>query len=382
MRDYTQYSVADLRRYISAENFGLILDDTNAKYNTAIWRKYADWGTPSDDKEWIQGQKETPIMVRASLLGTHSGKPQRNGEGWKYYGGSIMKMGHGFSIDEDDLFMIRKNKNLMGVPYPILMADTVSDKTNVMIGGVHAELNYVTLQALSTGQIKEFSIDGTSFDFKFPIADSHFIKAESGKEWFTKNTGTGAIEVNTKADPIKDLLDAQKYLTKDLNLSVDHWKISQELFDRMLLHKSVVDACVARANYFDKANVHLTPQEVLNFMHDMGVWAFDVVDYKSRHEEDGIGVPDAPAFDEHNLVACSSMIMPFEMKCTNSIYIDRQRMGQVAQNHNYFLVEDRIMVLSSTEERPFKNVVDCELYAAPVFNNIREIGFFTAWKEA
>lgn len=80
MRDYTQYSVADLRRYISAENFGLILDDTNAKYNTAIWRRYADWGTPSDDKEWIQGQKETPIMVRASLLGTHSGKPQRNGE--------------------------------------------------------------------------------------------------------------------------------------------------------------------------------------------------------------------------------------------------------------------------------------------------------------
>ena len=106
------------------------------------------------------------------------------------------------------------------------------------------------------------------------------------------------------------------------------------------------------------------------------------MDYKSRHEEDGIGVPDAPAFDEHNLAACSSMIMPFEMKCTNSIYIDRQRMGQVAQNHNYFLVEDRIMVLSSTEERPFKNVVDCELYAAPVFNNIREIGFFTAWKEA
>lgn len=381
MRDYTQYSVADLRRYISAENFGLILDDTNAKYNTAIWRRYAEWGTPSDDKEWIQGQKETPIMVRASLLGTHSGKPQRNGEGWKYYGGSIMKMGHGFSIDEDDLFMIRKNKNLMGIPYPILMADTVSDKTNVMIGGVHAELNYVTLQALSTGQINEVSIDGVSYDYKFPIADDHFTKAETGKEWFNKALGTGIITANTNSDPIQDLLDAQRHLSKGLNLAVDHWKISQELFDRMLLHPSVVAACTARANYFDKDNVHLTPQEVLKFMHDMGVWAFDVIDYKSRHEEDGIAVHDAPAFDEHNLVACNSMIVPFEMKCTNSIYIDRQKMGQIALNHNYFLVEDRIMVLSSTEERPFKNVVDCELYAAPVFNNIREIGFFTAWKE-
>ena len=378
MRHNTQYSVADLRRYISPKNFGLILDKTNEKYNQAIWRRYADWGTPSDDKEWIQGQKETPIMVRASLLGTHSGKPQRNGEGWQYYGGSIMKMGHGFSIDEDDLFMIRKNKNLMNVPYSLLMTDTVADKTNVMIGGVHAELNYVTLQALSTGQISEFSVDGVKYDYKFPIADTHFIKSESGKEWFTKSSNK--IVANTNSDPIQDLIDAQKYLTRDLNLSVDHWKISKELFDRMLQHPVVVAACIARANYFDKTNVHLTPQEVLNFMHDMGIWGFDVVDYKSRHEEDGLAVSDAPAFDEHNLVACNSMIVPFEMKCTNSIYIDRQKMGGIAQNHN-FLVEDRIMVLSSSEERPFKNIVDCELYAAPVFTNIREIGFLTVWKD-
>lgn len=379
MRHNTQYSVADLRRYISPKNFGLILDKTNEKYNQAIWRRYADWGTPSDDKEWIQGQKETPIMVRASLLGTHSGKPQRNGEGWQYYGGSIMKMGHGFSIDEDDLFMIRKNKNLMNVPYSLLMTDTVADKTNVMIGGVHAELNYVTLQALSTGQISEFSVDGVKYDYKFPIADTHFIKSESGKEWFTKSSNK--IVANTNSDPIQDLIDAQKYLTRALNLSVDHWKISKELFDRMLQHPVVVAACIARANYFDKTNVHLTPQEVLNFMHDMGIWGFDVVDYKSRHEEDGLAVSDAPAFDEHNLVACNSMIVPFEMKCTNSIYIDRQKMGGIAQNHNYFLVEDRIMVLSSSEERPFKNIVDCELYAAPVFTNIREIGFLTVWKD-
>ena len=379
MRHNTQYSVADLRRYISPKNFGLILDKTNEKYNQAIWRRYADWGTPSDDKEWIQGQKETPIMVRASLLGTHSGKPQRNGEGWQYYGGSIMKMGHGFSIDEDDLFMIRKNKNLMNVPYSLLMTDTVADKTNVMIGGVHAELNYVTLQALSTGQISEFSVDGVKYDYKFPIADTHFIKSESGKEWFTKSSNK--IVANTNSDPIQDLIDAQKYLTRDLNLSVDHWKISKELFDRMLQHPVVVAACIARANYFDKTNVHLTPREVLNFMHDMGIWSFDVVDYKSRHEEDGLAVSDAPAFDEHNLAACNSMIVPFEMKCTNSIYIDRQKMGGIAQNHNYFLVEDRIMVLSSSEERPFKNIVDCELYASPVFTNIREIGFLTVWKD-
>lgn len=381
MRDYTQYSINDMRRYVSAENFGLILDRANAKYNTAIWRRYATWGKPSDSKEWIQGQKETPILVRASILGTHSQKPQRNGEGWKYYGGSILKMGHGFSIDEDDLFKMRDERNLTHVPFPILMTDKVETRTKNMIGGVHAELNYVTLQALSTGEIHEFSVDGIKYDYKFPIADSHFISAVAGKEWWTVD-GSGKVIANTNADPIQDMLDAQKYLTKDLLLAVDHWKVSQELFDRLLLHPSVIHMCLARANFFNPNDVKLKPAEILSYMHDMGVWMFDVIDSKSRHEEDGVAIPDAPAFDEHNLVACSSEIVPFEMKCTNSIYIDREQfMGQIGNNHKYHLVENRIMVLNSTEERPFKNVVDCELYAAPIFNNIREIGFFKVWKE-
>lgn len=379
MRDTSLYNVGDMRRYISPNNFGVILNDSNAKYNAAIWRRYASWGTPSDDKEWSQGQKENPILVRASILGTHSNKPQRNGGGWKAYTGSVPKIGHGYSIDEDDLFMIRKNKNMQGIPASILMTDLVTDRSAAMIGGVHAELNYLTLQALSTGSIKDVSVDGAAFDYKFPIADSHYLKLAKAKEWFKKSSSK--ITANETADPINDILDAQNVLTNELNLSVDHWKISKELFDRLVKHKSVVDKCVARANYFDKENVHLTDKEVATFMHDMGVWMFDVVDYKSRHEVDGVSKADAPAFDEHNLVACSSQIVPFEMKCTNSILIDRQRLGQIGSNHNYYLVEDRIAVLSTTEERPFKNIVDCELYAAPVFNNIREIGFLTAWSE-
>lgn len=380
MRDFSQYNIADLRRYVSAENFGLILDNTNARYNEAIWRRYADWGTPSNSKEWIQGQKETPILVRASVLGTHSEKPQRNGEGWKYYGGSIMKMGHGFSIDEDDLFKIRQNRDLTQVPYAILMTETVQDKSNDMIGGVHAELNYVTLQALSTGQINEVSVDGVKYDYKFPIKDNHYMSVS--KPWFTQDAKTGKLTADESADPIQDLLDAQEYYTNDLLLAVDHWKISKELFDKLVKHPAVVKSCVARANFFHPENVHLTTKEVMAYVHEQGVWPFDVIDYKSRHEEDGLAIPDKPAFDEHNIVAANSRIVPFEMKCTNSIYIDRQNMGGIANNHKYFLVEGRIMVLSSTEERPFKNVVDCELYAAPVFNNIREIGFLTVWKDA
>lgn len=377
MRDNRQYSVNDLRRYIGANNFDLILNNSNAKYNTAIWRRFATWGTPSDDKEWVQGQKETPIMVRASILDTHSNKPQRNTGGWEYYGGSILKLGHGFSIDEDDLFQMRRNHNMTHTPMALLMTDDVQTRSDMMIGGVHNELNYLTLQALSTGSIKEFSVDGVKFDYKFPIADNHFMKA--AKDWF--KVVSGKVQADDTTDPIQDLLDAQNYLINTLRLNVDHWKISKELFDMVVRHPVVVKYCAGKMNVFNISSVKLSEKEVMSAMRDMGVWPFDVIDYKSAHEEDGYSVPDAPAFDEHNLVACSSDIVPFEMKCTNSIYLDRLAYGGVSPSDNYHLVEGRIMVQNTWQERPVKNIVDCELYASPVFTNIREIAFFTAWKQ-
>ena len=40
-RNRTLYQVGDLRNYIDAENFGVLLDAANAKYNEAVWRRYA-----------------------------------------------------------------------------------------------------------------------------------------------------------------------------------------------------------------------------------------------------------------------------------------------------------------------------------------------------
>lgn len=378
MRHYTNYALNDMRRYVSATNFGMILNNANARYNEAIWRRYATWDRPSDSREWIQGQKDTPILVRASVLGTFSPKPQRNGGGWKVYGGDIMKIGHGFSIDEDDLFEMRKQRALTGVPYALQMTEKVQDKSDAMIGGIHTELNYVTLQAMSTGEIHDVAVDGDRFDFKFPIDPKNFITVTS--HWWAKD-GNGKV-VPQNVDVIQDILDSQKYLKDDLRLAVDHWKVSKEWFDRFIAHPRVIASAAGRIRgIIDTSNTKLTQSEILGYLHELGVWLFDVIDYQSAHEEDGLSVPDAPAFDEHNMVAASSLILPFTMKCTNSIYYDREKMGQIGDQHKYFLVEDRIMVLRSTEERPFKNIVDCELYAAPVFNNVREWGFLKTWSE-
>lgn len=372
-RSNSLYPTTDLRHYIDAENFGLLLDNTNAKYNTAIWRRYANWGTPTDDREWKQGQKKTPIMVRASILGTHSPKPMRNTEGWSAYGGSIPKIGHGFTIDESDLIEIRKNSKLANLTFGVALTDSFVTNSDNMLGGIHNEISHMTLQALSTGGIKEVSIDGASYDFQFPIADNHFMSTDPGKEWYKKQSGK--LVANEAADPIKDIQDWQEYLTDTLHLAVDHWKMSKSLLDLLLKHPAVVKAYKASKNYFHPEDVKVVKADVLSWLHsEMEIWMFDVIDFKSRHEEDGIPVNDEPAFDKHNMVACSSQIVPFEIKCMNSIYKDRMGMGGQTNANLYSLVEDRIAVLNTWQERPIQNIVDCELYAAPVFNNLNEYG--------
>ena len=151
MRDMNLYGISGLHQYVDAENFGLILDNVNAKYNRAIWRQFASWGEPTDDREWKQGIKKTPILVRASVLGTHSGKPQRSTMGWEFYGGTLPQVGHGFNITKDDMIELRKAAKLRNVTFGEALTDSFIYNSDAMLGGVHNELSYMVMQAMSTG---------------------------------------------------------------------------------------------------------------------------------------------------------------------------------------------------------------------------------------
>ena len=386
MRDMNLYGISGLHQYVDAENFGLILDNVNAKYNRAIWRQFASWGEPTDDREWKQGIKKTPILVRASVLGTHSGKPQRSTLGWEMYGGTLPQVGHGFNITKDDMIELRKVAKLRNITFGEALTDSFILNSDAMLGGVHNELSYMVMQAMSTGEIHDVAVDGARYDFKFQIPDENFLSPDTGKDWYIWDAtgGTPKLIANTSADVIEDILTFQKYLTDTLSLGVDHWKLSKDLLDKICLHPSVRAAYLASKNLNEAsmANYKIVRTELLAWMHnDLKVWPFQEIDFKSRHEEDGKPVADEPAFDIHNMVAASRAYRPFEMKCMNSILIDRVKMGGLDPSTRYSFVEGRIAVRNSWQEDPILNVIDCELYAGPVFNNVHDYAIATVWKE-
>ena len=184
MRDARLYGISGLHQYVDAENFGLILDNANAKYNQALWRQFASGGKPTNEREWKQGIKKTPILVRASVLGTHSEKPQRSTMGWEIYGGTLPQVGHGFNITQDDMIELRRISKLNDMTFGESLVDCFITNSQNMLGGVHNELTYMTLQAMSTGEIHDVAVDGYKFDFKFQIPDENFVSPDTGKEWF------------------------------------------------------------------------------------------------------------------------------------------------------------------------------------------------------
>jgi len=384
LRDSSLYQIGSLGRFVTAEEFSTLLDNANAKYNGALWKRYASWGTPTDDREWVQGQTKTPILVRASVLGSHSPKPLRNTEGWGLYGGTLPKIGHGFQLDQDDFITLRKAAKLSNMSFGDKLIDSFVQNSSNMLGGIHNELNYMTFQAMSTGEIHDIPVDGVRYDFKFEIPQENFTAPTA--DWFTWSGAAGSrvLGPNASADVVEDLIAFQDYYTDELSLGLDHWKVSKKLFRMILAHPSVKSAYAAKyATSGNSSDLRVPQSSLLAFLRDeMGIWPFEVIDYKSRHEEDGRPVTDAPAFDEHNLVASTTAFRPFEMKCMNSILKDRMSMGGQTEADLYALVEGRIVVLNSWRERPnIANTVDCELFAGPVFNNMREHGIVTVWHD-
>jgi hypothetical protein len=359
LKDRTIFNDLDLRKYIDAEQLGIISETANAKYNNQGWQLYAKWGIPSNSTQWSQAIKNEEILVTASLLSVGGNKPQRSASGWSIYSGSIPKIGHGMSMDESDLLSIRELQKTTNVPYVELMLGALNTNVTNLLGGIHNKLNRFTYEALSTGEVNAEDSDGVSFHMDYRIKN----KMGVSEKWFDEDGNP-----NEKATPVQDLLDFQKWARKEKNAIFDHWEVSQDAWDAFLSHPDVISKTAVRVNAFTPGSYVMTELEKTNALHSMGVLPIRVVDEKSAHEEDGIPVIDEPAFNKNNWVLCQLGDI-FEMKCAHSLYKDRISYGSIGGDTMYSFVSGIIAVLNTWQERPITNIIDTELWALPVLKN-------------
>jgi hypothetical protein len=305
----------------------------------------------------------------------------RNTSGWKFYTGSTPKFGHGYTMGEDDMFMLRDARNNTGASMQSLIYDSLLTNAQNILGGMHNELSHMCYELASTSEIHEASVDGVKYDFTFDFDANQFQSVAPA--WFKYVNGN--LVPDETANVIKDILDLQRLYTETQNRDVNAWMLNKNTLEMILDHPSVIRAFLAnRAAYLaslssgtisiSQSDYVTTRTEIAAFMHDRGVWGFLPVDFKSVHEEDGKPVEDDPAFAPQYMIAFNANEKMFSIKNTNSIWKDRQAYGGIARNTMYSFVEQRIAVLSTWQENPIHNTVEFELYAGPVFRNLRNYG--------
>jgi hypothetical protein len=310
-------------------------------------------------------------MARASLLSAHGLKPMRNTSGWKFYTGSTPKFGHGYTFDEDDMFLLRDVRNNTGRSIQDLMYESMLVNSQIILGGIHNELSHMVFELASTGGINEQSVDGVKYEFMFDFEANQY--QEVSPAWFTEDVSGNVTSQESGVNIIKDILDLQRELTVTQNRDVNAWLVNKDTLERILDHPSVLKAYLANKDIQagNQAAYIATRVELAQFLYNRGVWPIIPIDFKSVHEEDGKPVADAPAFDPHYMIAFNRGERMFSIKNTNSIWKDRQAYGGISQSTMYSFIEGRIAALSTWQENPIHNTVEFELYAGPVFRNMR-----------
>lgn len=335
----------------SSEDFRLIMDTANAKYNNTAWKAFADVLPASNSKKFSTIVDETGIIVKASVIGPTGKKPLRSVEGGAGYGDSLHKIGHGFKVDQSDINHI-KELNLVDTAMATRMMEKYLNRASNLIGGFHATWNSWIYQALSKTTVTLESLGGSPVTVDLHVPTANKLKAKGDKGWF---------ESSTTASIANDLVRMNK-VADDLGMPADRvYLCSKTLYDKIMQDEKIL-SIVKGSMPLATVDTYLSPRRVASLLPGvLDIPAIAVIDEKSRHEVDGVAVDSDPSFDE-NIISLVPMSRLFDMHNSPSDYVDDRNPATVK---------------SSTENGLIGGIQLFHSEPIEVITNMEAWGFFT-----
>ena len=273
----------------------LIIDSANAKYNNTAWRAFAEVLPARNNKSFQTIVKETGIAVKASILGATDQKPLRSVEGAQTYNDSILKIGHGTKVDQDDISFLEQMA-LVDSNMGDLIIETYRNRLSSILQGFHMYWNDWVFQALSDQQLTTQSLGGAKTVIDLRVPSNLKLKAMGTSAWFAP-----AVDGKYGYDVLADLRRMVKMADKDATMSANRvFVCSQELFDKIILDSPLIKTLIATINMQEGASpdpIELSRRMSVAF----GIPRIIPIDDKSRHEVDGIPVISPNAFNPNKI---------------------------------------------------------------------------------
>ncbi len=339
-----------------------VINNVNAKYNNSNWKMFTEVLPQSESRKFSVLLDETGIVVKASPLGRMGQKPLRSFDGAALYSDSVHKIGHGFSITQSDLDDIRE-MNLVNMDLAKEIAKRYANRTQAIIGGIHATFNGWIYNALSKQEIYIYNqgVKEYTFDLRVPAANKLKVKS-SNANWFDADP--------TKYNIINDLMRMVKRAgDDDVNIPKNEmvFVTSKSLKDKILLDPTVITAIKNRMPNIN-ANAILTDNEVETALRVFNLPAIIATDEKSRVEMDGVPTLAPADFDE-NMISLIPMGKIFNLHNSPSSVRDEKDPSVITTTFEGNLIG----ALEKFGADPMVTITNFEAIAFPSFKNPRKI---------
>lgn len=353
-RQYQNYNIlTDLVG--SQEDFKVIIDYANSKYNNALWRSFTDIKPASISKKFSAIVQETGIIVKASVIGSMGKKPLISTEGGKVYSDSIHKIGQGFKVDQSDINHIEE-MNLVSGDLATEMLKTYDLRATTVIGGFNATWNDWAFQALSNQSIaiKNQGITDYTVDLRTPAENK--LKAKGSAGWFTSGTTAKITD---------DLVRMNKEADDKIMPSMRMYCVSRATADKMILDTNLNSMVKASLGYYDTTNAYISRKRFLTLVSQiLDIPPIVIIDEKSRIEVDGVPQLDSASFSDDKVVLVPQMAI-FDMHNSPSDYTKDKNPATLKT----FAEGGLIGAIQMYESDPIQVVTNMESWSFITFKN-------------
>lgn len=277
----------------NSDDFKVLIDNANSKYNNALWRSFTTVLPATISKKFSAIVEETGIAVKASVVGSMGKKPLISTEGGTTYSDSIHKIGLGFKVDQSDMNNIEE-MNYVNTNLATEMLKVWDVRATTVFQGFNAMWNDWAFYGLSNQEIPIYNQGVLDFTVDLRTPASNKLKAKGSAGWFTSGT-TAKI-----AD---DLVRMDKRADDTGMPSLRMFCISKTTADKLILDTNLNTAVKASLGFYDTTNAIISRTRFLSILSQLlEIPPIVVIDEKSRINVDGVPQLDSKAFNDDKVV--------------------------------------------------------------------------------
>ena len=267
-----------------------LIDRTQEKYRPIVWPNFFEWKeTTKITYETLIGS--VGIGAAASVVSYNSAAPLRTRKHIKKLTGEIPSLREKFQMSETDLMEYIAMTNGANSDERAII-DLIFRDVKEAAEAPHKRLDYMALEALSTGQIAlstttnpDGIITESAIDFGMPSAN----KTGVAVAWSAGSTCT----------PITDMM-AVVELAEGIGVKLEKIRMRRSVWNNMRKSTELIGYVTAWAIGKSTPKVNLTLATVNDFLLTEGLPVISLVDVSIGIEKDGV-VSAATPFSEHNV---------------------------------------------------------------------------------